>query len=75
MVRELLNKASKELSLSPTPMLDARVLLAHAMGKSDAALIFDMPDDNQLKMFNEFICKRKKGVPVSYITGEKEFTF
>ena len=73
MVREFLNKASKELSTSQTPMLDARVLLAHAMGKSDAALIFDMPDSEQTKLFKKYIEKRKKGVPVSYITGEKEF--
>lgn len=73
MVRELLKNAARSLVNSETPMLDARVLLAYVMGKSDAALIFDMPNPEQLKVFEECLEKRKKGVPVAYITGEKEF--
>lgn len=73
MVRKLLNDAAKKLSGSQTPMLDARVLLAKAMGRENAALIFDMPDDAQLKKFLDYIEKRAKGVPVAYILGEKEF--
>ena len=73
MVRELLGKAAQSLENSETPMLDARVLLAYSAGKSDAALVFDMPDEKQLKIFWDCIEKRKNGVPVSYITGEKEF--
>lgn len=73
MVRELLKKAAQNLENSETPMLDARVLLAYSVGKSDAALVFDMPDDKQLELFWDYIEKRKKGTPVAYITGEKEF--
>ena len=73
MVRELLKKAAQNLENSETPMLDARVLLAYSVGKSDAALVFDMPDDKQLEFFWDYIEKRKKGIPVAYITGEKEF--
>ncbi len=73
MVRELLRKGAQSLKNSETPMLDARVLLAYATEKSDAALVFDMPDEKQLKKFWECIEKRKKGIPVAYITGEKEF--
>jgi len=73
MVRNLLKEAAQKLSESESPMLDARVLLAAAMGKKDAALIFDMPDNAQLSLFNEYIEKRAEGIPVAYILGEKEF--
>lgn len=73
MVRELLNNAAKKLSFSETPLLDARILLAKAMNKENAALIFEEPDDVQKNTFNTYIEQRAKGVPVAYILGEKEF--
>lgn len=73
MVRELLSTAAKKLSCSETPMLDARVLLAKAMKKENAALIFEMPDEKQLRIFEGYVQQREKGVPVAYILGEKEF--
>ncbi len=73
MVRELLNNAAKKLSCSETPLLDARVLLAKAMNKENAALIFETPDDVQKEAFDTYIEQRAKGVPVAYILGEKEF--
>lgn len=73
MVRNLLKKAAEKLSGSESPMLDARVLLASAMGKSDAALIFEYPKEDELALFNEYIKKRAEGTPVAYILGEKEF--
>ena len=73
MVRDLLKNAAQKLSESESPMLDARVLLAAAMGKSDAALIFEYPKEDELALFNEYIEKRAKGIPVAYILGQKEF--
>ena len=73
MVRELLNDAAKKLSNSESPLLDARVLLAKAMNKENAALIFETPDDAQKEVFNTYIDQRAKGVPVAYILGKKEF--
>lgn len=73
MVRELLKEAAGKLKKSESPILDARILLAKAMGKENAALIFDMPDEKQLAIFNEYIKKRSNGMPVAYILGEKEF--
>lgn len=73
MVRELLNSAAARLTKSDTPLLDARVLLAKAMNKENAALIFEEPDEGQLDLFNDYIEKRALGIPVAYILGEKEF--
>lgn len=73
MVRDLLKNAAQKLTQSESPMLDARVLLAAAMGKSDAALIFEYPKEDELALFNEYIEKRAKGIPVAYILGQKEF--
>ncbi len=73
MVKELLKKAASKLVKSDSPMLDAGVLLASVMNKSNAALIFDMPTEDELKIFWEYIEKRAGGLPVAYILGEKEF--
>lgn len=73
MVRELLSAAAARLSKSETPMLDARILLAKAMEKENYALIFEEPTAEQLTVFNSYIEKREKGVPIAYILGEKEF--
>ena len=73
MVRELLRNAAEKLKESETPMLDARVLLASAMEKENAAMIFDYPNEKQLSLFNSYIEKSASGMPVAYILGEKEF--
>ncbi len=73
MVRELLKEAAERLSCSETPMLDARVLLAYAMGKERAELIFADPSATEKSLFESYISQREKGIPVAYITGEKEF--
>ena len=57
MVRELLNNAASKLGKSETPILDARVLLAAAMGRENAALIFEPPTNEQLAIFNKYIEK------------------
>ena len=73
MVRELLREAAHKLTNSDSPLLDARVLLAAAMGKRDAAMIFEYPSKEELTLFNKYVKKRADGVPVAYILGEKEF--
>ncbi len=73
MVRELLKNAALRLTTSETPMLDARVLLAKVVGAENAAMIFNMPNEVQIKIFEEYITRRQKGEPVAYILGEKEF--
>lgn len=73
MVKNILKNAAEKLKSCDTPLLDARILLAYAMGKEDAALIFEEPSKEQLELFESYVEKRSKGVPVAYILGEKEF--
>lgn len=73
MVRNILKDAAQRLKNSETPLLDARILLASAMGKEDAALIFNPPTKEELDIFESYIEKRANGLPVAYILGKKEF--
>ncbi len=69
----LANRYSKLLSdYSDTPLQDARALLSYALN-SDPLLIWrDLTSEEEEKLFR-LIEERKKGVPIAYITGEKEF--
>ena len=73
MVRKILNEAAKKLTNSPTPLLDARVLLSKAINCENSLLVFRDLTKSEITTFNEYIEKRMQGIPVSYITGEKEF--
>jgi len=54
--------------------LDARVLLAHAIGISpDALLAAAEPSSSALRQFESGIARRARREPVAYITGSKEF--
>lgn len=73
MVNDILRSAATQLTDSPEPLLDARVLLAHAAGVRDSALLFRDLTESEKKTFDGYIALRKKGVPVAYILKEKEF--
>lgn len=73
MVSDILRAAAAQLADSPEPMLDARVLLAHAAHVSNSALLFRDLTDEEKQTFDGYIELRKKGVPVAYILNEKEF--
>ncbi|MCR4346998.1 MAG: peptide chain release factor N(5)-glutamine methyltransferase [Sulfuricaulis sp.] len=72
-----LRKALHALELtSPTPRLDAEVLLMHACGLDRSGLItrneMAMTDEQQQRM-DRLLDRRKRGEPVAYITGKREF--
>lgn len=74
---ELISWAAKELEASSeTPMLDARVILAHILGRSTAYVITErdvaVPRAHEW-VLRDAIEKRKNGKPIAYITGMKEF--
>lgn len=70
----LLNAA--DLPDSPTPRLDAELLLAHALGKSRSYL-HTWPerelDAPQLERYQAAIVRRQSGEPVAYILGQQGF--
>ena len=75
-LEETLREGAALLDRSESAMLDARVLLKHAAGFDDAALILRSKDDISSGIrarFFELIERRKTGEPVAYITGVKEF--
>ena len=66
------------LLTSDSARLDAEVLLAHVLKKSTTFLLSH--DEHKicsikLWQYKRLIHKRKKGIPVAYLTGHKEFFF
>ena len=61
---------------SPSPRLDAEVLLAHARGCERIALytaFAEEPDEPVKAKFREIVKRRSQGEPVAYLVGKKEF--
>lgn len=61
---------------SPTPRLDAEVLLRHITGSTPTGLIAgaDRPlGADAMRRLDELVLRRKRGEPIAYITGEREF--
>jgi len=69
-------EATFEKTGSPTPRLDAEVLLSHCL-KANRIRFFTHPeqvlDEKTLADYDDAIKRRQKGEPVSYIIGRKEF--
>lgn len=61
---------------SPTPQLDAEVLLMHVTGQS-RAFFYAHPEYNltpsQIQRFQTLLNARQEGTPVAYLTGQREF--
>lgn len=63
-------------TLSPSPQLDVEVLLEYHLKMTRTQLLLNYQNElseEQLQWMNAAISKRKTGLPVAYITGEKEF--
>ncbi|MCX7977944.1 MAG: peptide chain release factor N(5)-glutamine methyltransferase [Bdellovibrionaceae bacterium] len=77
-LREVLIKSTEYLRSkgSPTPRLDAELLLARGLNlrRLDLYLQFDRPmNEKDLDSCRALITRRGQGEPVAYILGEKEF--
>lgn len=76
-ISELIDSAAAGLSaLSDTPRLDAEIIMSSILQSSRFALFIDYGKEisqSDAKRFQNLIDRRKKGVPVAYITGKKEF--
>lgn len=77
-IRTLLHRSTRELVAggSPSPRLDAEVLLLNFL-KTDRTQLFMHPEreltDEECAGYSQWIQRRRRGEPVAYITGKKEF--
>ncbi|MFM8341962.1 MAG: peptide chain release factor N(5)-glutamine methyltransferase [Methylomonas sp.] len=76
-VTALLDQAYQQLAaVSDSALLDAEVLLCHCLDKN-RSFIRAWPEhqltDQQAAEFLALITQRQQGVPVAYLTGEREF--
>lgn len=76
-VTPLLDQAYQQLAaVSDSALLDAEVLLCHCLHKN-RSFIRAWPEhpltDQQASEFLALISQRQQGVPVAYLTGEREF--
>ena len=73
----LLSNATAQLAAtSPTPRLDAELLLAHALGWPRARLLAERehaPTSVQAAAFGAMLTRRAALEPVAYLVGQKEF--
>jgi release factor glutamine methyltransferase len=77
-IAEALTETEQVFSALPDsdPRLEAEVLLAHALNKTRSYL-FAWPErtltGEQQQRFQELVTRRRKGEPVAYLTGRREF--
>lgn len=76
-IKQLLRYATEQFTvISQTPLLDAQVLLSHALSVTKAYL-YTWPDvsppPSQQTAFMAQIQRRMQGEPIAYILGQKEF--
>jgi len=76
-VQSLLNSATEQLeTISDTAALDTEVLLCHCLHKNRSFLRAwpdHQPSNEQLVVFQALLERRQQGVPVAYLTGQREF--
>ncbi len=71
--RALATAAERLRATSPTPRLDAEVLMAAALGIGRDRLLLDPPPGPPPARFAEMFERRLAGEPVAYITGRRDF--
>jgi release factor glutamine methyltransferase len=70
--RELTDAAQRLADVSDTPILDAELLLAHALGTEREQLLL-RGDDKIPRGFEQLVARRLAGEPIAYIIGKREF--
>jgi len=74
MIRTALREAAAALAAtSPTPRLDAELLMADALGIGRDVLLLARLDDPVPDGFAPLLARRLDGEPVAYITGTRDF--
>ena len=77
-VTEAYQQAAAELkeSASTSPLLDAEVLLCFVLGYTKEQMVnnrLTQVPPAKIPKYNELLKERKKGMPVAYLTGKREF--
>lgn len=76
-IQQALNQANQILAnSSPSPQLDAQVLLTHVLNCNTAHLAAwpeKELDEKQSERYLHLIDQRQQGVPVAHLTGQREF--
>lgn len=76
-IDNLLKTASESLKkTSESPLLDARVLLAHSLQKTCTWLVTwadKTLNESDITRFNALLKRRENGEPIAHITGTREF--
>ena len=72
---ELLRSLSKQLSMSPSPRLDAEVLLAYVLNvrREELLCLNRTLTAKEKALLEKYLYKRKQGQPIQYITRKVEF--
>ncbi|NMH58804.1 peptide chain release factor N(5)-glutamine methyltransferase [Alteromonas ponticola] len=75
-IEHALSWAQQELAGTESPVVDARALLSHCLGKTTSYL-YTWPEREvsaaQLTDFKSLVQQRKNGTPVAYLRGYQEF--
>jgi len=77
-IRTILRRTTQDLTAcgSPSPRLDAEVLLMHFL-KTDRLQLCAHSEKNlteaEVAGYSQWVARRRRGEPVAYIVGEKEF--
>lgn len=76
-IHDLLHQAETRLqNHSPSPRLDAVILLAHSLEQSRSHLYAwpeFCPEPHQVDRFNKLLQRRLQGEPIAYLTGYQDF--
>ncbi len=75
-LKDLFDSGCRQLKGLPSPVLDTKILLLYAAAISEETFLAhpEMKIRSELeKRFLNYLRQRNKGIPVAYITGEKEF--
>jgi len=75
-VKELLAQGRAQLENQPQGRLEAEILLGETLGVNRAWLYANpeqIPDPIQSAKFLDLVARRKKGEPIAYLTGYREF--
>jgi len=67
---------ARQLSATPLPAMEARILLMHVLGKTRIQLITQsdtLLTDVELRTYQTLVQRRIDGEPIAYLTGQREF--